>query len=365
MDPHFWKTLIRPYTKKSNLIASKQVINTLLPLLTTWIIYFTFYKTTILTLIICSVISSLLLLRCFILMHDCGHNSLFKSKKLNNIFGFLFGVITGMPQYVWSSNHAFHHKTNGDWDSYCGPLNIITTTEFGKLNDFKRFKYTLLRNPIFFPIGGFFYLLFNPRYNWIKDSTLMILYIIKYKFKKDSKIKIRELIKQFPSRSWKNMKEYKHQSLNNLMLISIWIVVSIYLGAYHFFILYIISASIGGGIGILLFTVQHNFEHAYASNKENWNYYKGAIEGSSFLILPPMLNWITANIAYHHIHHLSCSIPNYQLAKCHDDQSKHFKKVKRIHLNEVLHSLKYILWDRNKQMLISIKDYKQIPSNLN
>ncbi|TNF67256.1 MAG: fatty acid desaturase [Gammaproteobacteria bacterium] len=355
-----WKGLIRPYTQKSNYIASRQVINTLLPLFLLWAIYFTFYNVSILVLFICLILSSTLLLRCFVLMHDCGHNSLFKSKRLNNIFGFIFGVITGMPQYVWSANHAFHHKTNGDWDSYRGPLNIITTDEFTELSYSKRIKYIFLRNPLLFPIGGFIYLIFNPRYNWIKDSILMLVYVTKYKAKKNNTLSVQALLKQFPSRSWRNLNEYKHQSLNNILLISIWIILSIYFGAYHFFVLYIASASIGGGMGILLFTVQHNFEHAYASDKENWDYYKGALEGSSFLIFPPILNWITADIAYHHIHHLSASIPNYQLAKCHNDHASYFQEVKKIHLNEILYSLKYILWDKNKQILISVKEYKNI-----
>ena len=90
-------------------------------------------------------------------------------------------------------------------------------------------------------------------------------------------------------------------------------------GTVLFFSIYLISASLAAGAGIVLFTVQHNFKQSYASDSEHWDYYAGAIERTSFLILPRWLNWFTANIAYHHIHHLSSNIPNYCLIDCHNE----------------------------------------------
>ena len=96
----------------------------------------------------------------------------------------------------------------------------------------------------------------------------------------------------------------------------------------------------------MLFTVQHNFKHSYAGNDRHCDYDTGAIERSSFLIFPRWLDWFTANIAYHHIHHLSARIPNYRLIRCHNEYRTLFTDVTRLKLSEVPKALKYILWIR-------------------
>ena len=145
---------------------------------------------------------------------------------------------------------------------------------------------------------------------------------------------------------------------NNLALISIWVLMCWACGPAMFFVVYIASVSLAGGAGIVLFTVQHNFEHAYASDTARWDYYTAAIEGSSFLNLPRWLDWITVDIAYHHIHHLSASIPNYCLVKCHDENRELFANVTRIRLSKVLEASKCILWDTHAQRIISIAEYR-------
>ena len=92
------------------------------------------------------------------------------------------------------------------------------------------------------------------------------------------------------------------------------------------------SGSLAGGYGIVLFTVQHNFEHSYASADEGWDRDEAALHGTSFLILPRWLNWITADAAYHHVHHLCPSVPNYRLAACHGEHAQLFAEVTRVRL---------------------------------
>jgi omega-6 fatty acid desaturase (delta-12 desaturase) len=109
----------------------------------------------------------------------------------------------------------------------------------------------------------------------------------------------------------------------------------------------------------VLFAVQHNFEHAYATNTKRWDRDLGAIHGTSFLILPNWLNWFTANIGYHHIHHLSAQIPNYRLVDCYAQHEVLFTEVTRLKLGHVHHALKYMLWDPYAQRIISIAEYQQ------
>jgi omega-6 fatty acid desaturase (delta-12 desaturase) len=105
--------------------------------------------------------------------------------------------------------------------------------------------------------------------------------------------------------------------------------------------------------------VQHNFDHSYATDTEKWDYDTAAIRGTSFLVLPRWLNWFTANIAYHHVHHLSAAIPNYRLVKCHNEYQDLFTDVARIKLSRVHTALKYILWDTRSQRIISVAEYRQ------
>ena len=132
---------------------------------------------------------------------------------------------------------------------------------------------------------------------------------------------------------------------NNLALLSAWAIMCWYCGTLLFFTIYVLTVSIAGGLGIVLFTVQHNFEHSYATGCERWDYDAGAIEGTSFLVLPRWLNFFTANIGYHHIHHLSASIPSYRLVQCHNEYQHLFPSVTRVKLSEVCGAMKCILWD--------------------
>ena len=146
---------------------------------------------------------------------------------------------------------------------------------------------------------------------------------------------------------------------NNIVLLSAWVAMSWFIGAGLFFSVYIISVSLAGAAGIVLFTVEHNFEHSYASDTAGWDYDTAAIHGTSFLILPSWLNWFIANNGYHHVHHLSAKIPNYGLMKCHEENKDLFSDVTRVKLSQIHRAVKYILWDRHARRLISVAEYLQ------
>lgn len=353
-----WRILLAPYTNKSNATAYFQLISTSALYALAWYSYSLAIQISLFFAIPYALIVSFLILRFFVLMHDCGHGSLFDSPKLNKTFGLLLGVITGMPQYVWSKHHAYHHTTNGDWQKYKGPLSIVTTEEYQAFNPKQKRLYRLVRNPfLFVPIGGFLYVLFNPRFNWLVGSIKLFALVIKQCFTQSPKTALATL-KLAPSKKWKSAKEFRHMTYNNLLLLGFWFLMIQALGAFHFFLLYVTSLSLAGGLGILFFTVQHNFEHSYASDTENVDYFKAALEGTSYLKLPSLLNWFTADIAYHHIHHLSTAVPNYQLKKCHRNLKGEFTMVKRISLSEIPQSIEYILWDKSSSRLVTIKEFE-------
>ena len=233
----------------------------------------------------------------------------------------------------------------------------MSAEEFDKLTPPGKKRYAFIRHPVFFPLAGFIYVLFNPRFNWVKETAQVIYFIIKAKLIGQGG-SISRLFNEYKASSWKTQKEYFHQCVNNIVLFVIYSLFFMYSEMPVFLLLYVLSTSVAGGVGILFFTVQHNYEYAYAAETEQWDYYKGALEGARFLILPRALNWISADIAYHPIHHLSTAIPNYRLAQCQRDLTHLFTHVKRVHLHEVLPSLKYILWDKDQEKIISIAEYQ-------
>lgn len=146
---------------------------------------------------------------------------------------------------------------------------------------------------------------------------------------------------------------------NNVALLSACALMCWIVGPALFLPIYVVSTSLAGAGGIVLFAVQHNFEHAYASGDEGWDYVTAAIQGTSFLVLPRWLNWFTSDIAYHHVHHLSAKIPNYRLTECHEENRELFSEVPRIGLSGIPAAMKCILWDTDRRRIISVAEYEK------
>ncbi len=352
------KTIICQYAKPLNTKGFFQAMTTLVPLVAIgyaaiigvgasyWVTF----------CIILAIIP--FLVRAFILMHETGHGTLFRTRWLNKTFGFVFGVISGLSTYVWAKHHAYHHATNGNWEKYRGPLDTRSVAEFAVMTDKQQRRYEWMRTIWCAPFGGFLYLIFSPRYRWIKGTIDLICHLIKNKMAQPG-VSVKARAATFKTPYWDNATEYWHLFWNNVALLSVWVLMSWYLGVLLFFTIYVISMSFAGGVVLVLFTVQHNFDHSYASDTAAWDYNASTIQGTSFLVLPRMLNWLTANIAYHHVHHLSAGIPNYNLAQCHEEYQDLFMDVKRIKLSDIHRSLKCILWDTRSQRIISVSEYRQ------
>lgn len=351
--------LIEKYSDRSDVKAVIQCTNTLVPYLLLFFLAMKTLVTNYWAFPILILLLSLFIVRIFMLMHDCGHKSLFQTQWLNTVWGFITGVLVGMPQYVWSQHHNYHHTTNGDWEKYRGPLNILSVKEYDKLSSGKQQFYRSSRNILLAPVGAFMYFIFNPRFNWVLGSLKFVFEVLVNK-SKNLKTPFKTLVATHQSRYWKSGKEYLHMTLNNLALLSIWAVASWYFGAFAFFSVYIVSLSLAGAVGIIVFTIQHNFEGSYASNSKDWDYHHAALKGTSFLIFPKIINWFGADIAYHHIHHISARIPNYNLARCHQEYAHLFDEVHRLRLGDIAKSFKYILWDSSGQRIISVAQHDQL-----
>ncbi len=351
------KDIIRRHARADNLKGLTQVLTTLASVAllwraALWSADFSYWLTVAAVLLL-----SLFTVRAFVLMHECGHGSLFRTAWLNRAFGFILGVASGMPQYVWSKHHSFHHATNGNWEKYRGLYTTLSVDEYAAMSDAQQRMYRRKCSIATAPFAGLIYVILNPRFTWLKGSIGLVRHILKMKVAQPN-LSIRAHAASFETRYWKSYREYWHMFWNNVVLLGIWALMCWAFGTALFFTIYLISASLASGVGIILFTVQHNFEHSYASDGRYWDYDTGAIEGSSFLILPRWLNWFTANIAYHHIHHLSSKIPNYCLIECHNEYRDLFSDVTRVKLSHIPKALKYILWDTRAQRIISVTEYR-------
>lgn len=320
-----------------------QTLTTLVPLAMLWVVAIWGAEHSLWLTALATVGITLFLVRVFALMHECGHGSLYRSPSANRLMGFAFGVISGMPQYVWSQHHDYHHRHNGNWERYRGPLATLSVDEYTLLSPSQRRRYWLARHILLAPVGGFIYLILNPRINWLKGTAALLWHLLRG-----------QPITTFQCRYWKTWKEYRHMSANNIVLAGALVAACITVGTGLALAIYVLSLSVAGGVGIMLFTVQHNFDNAYATSTDGWDLDQGAMTGTSFLVLPGWMNWFTANIGYHHVHHLSAAIPNYRLVACHREYQHLFDSVPRVRLSQVPAALKCLLWDRSSERIVPL-----------
>lgn len=259
------------------------------------------------------------LTRNFIICHDCGHGSFFKSKRANQILGFISGVLTFLPSYYWSHEHAKHHAAAGDLDRRGhGDIWTLTVQEYLALPRGKRLWYRTYRNPFFlFGVAPLFVFVVNYRY-WRAGDTA-----------RDR---------------WSTIR-------TNLALIAIVVVASLTIGIKAYVMIQVPIMIVAGAFGVWLFYVQHQFETTYWERHEEWNYIRHALEGSSFYKLPRFFQWFSGNIGFHHVHHLSPRIPNYYLQKCHESHPM-FREVKHVTLWSSMKCLGYRMWDEERKKLV-------------
>jgi omega-6 fatty acid desaturase (delta-12 desaturase) len=259
------------------------------------------------------------LVRSFIIVHDCGHGSFFKSRKANRILGFFAALLTFLPSYHWSHEHAKHHAAAGDLDRRgSGDIWTLTVQEYMALPRWKRVWYRTYRNPFF-----------------LFSVAPLYVFFIHYRFwRPGDKARVR----------WSTVR-------TNLALAVIVTAASLTIGIKAYLMIQMPIMIVAGTAGVWLFYVQHQFENTYWARHEEWSYVRQALEGSSFYKLPRVLQWFTGNIGFHHVHHLSPRIPNYNLQKCHESHPM-FQSVKHLTLLSSLQSLGYRLWDEERKKLV-------------
>lgn len=273
------------------------------------------------------VLAAGLMIRTFIIFHDCGHGSFFKSQKANDFWGFVCGLVAFTPYRLWRWQHAMHHATSGNLDKRgIGDIWTLTVEEYLKSSPWRRFSYRMSRNPIIlFVIAPVFVFGIYQRFVFMKCGK----------------------------------RERASVLHTNIALAVVFVLMSFVFGFWTFLILQAAVLALATSGGLFLFYVQHQFDGAYWEENESWDFVRAAIQGSSFYKLPKILQWFSGNIGFHHIHHLSPRIPNYHLERCHKAEPV-FQEVNQLTLWQSFKTLRYRLWDEESKKLVGFSHLKKI-----
>lgn len=348
---------LKPFMASSNWIASWQIVNTLLPYGLLWWLAVVCLQQRSLWLLPVLALMVLFLARCFSLMHDCGHYSLFRSRTANRWVGFLLGIVTGIPQLPWSRGHAFHHRHNGNWEKYKGPSALVSVTTYNQLSPNNKTLYRWLRHPLMLVPGGFFYLVVKPRVELVAGLAGLLPHAL-WQWRRSPGMSWSQIVASHSSRWWHSPEEFRDLLLNNIAVVGSWIAMAAWIGAGQFWLIYAPVMAFSAAIFICIFFVQHNFPGAYAHATHDWNAMDGVLEGTSNLELPAILNWFSADIACHAIHHLCEAIPNYRLRACQQRNAHRLTGVKVLRLGDLLGCFPYVLWDEKAGILTTIASLK-------
>jgi omega-6 fatty acid desaturase (delta-12 desaturase) len=268
------------------------------------------------------------LVRLFLIQHDCGHASFFRSAQANTWTGRIIGVLTATPYDYWRRTHAIHHATSGNLDRRTlGAVETLTVDEYRARPWLLRAAYRLYRHPlVMFGLG--------PAYMFVLQHRAPI-----------------GLMRE--GRAWRSVLG------NNLGLALLILPQLLWAGPAGLLAVHLPIVVIAASIGVWLFYLQHQFEGAWWARNDRWTLQEAALHGSSHLHLPPVLRWFTANIGAHHVHHAGSRIPFYRLPEVMEDHPA-LKTMSRITLADSFRAMRLGLWDEAAGRLVSFREARRL-----
>jgi acyl-lipid omega-6 desaturase (Delta-12 desaturase) len=314
-----WKAVVARYQRPSLWRSIFQIFNSAVPYAALWFLMDRSLAISAWLILPLSILAGGFLARIFIIHHDCGHGSFFKSQTANDVVGFITGVLTFTPYHFWRFEHAVHHAGSGDLDRRdLGSVWTLTVQEYLQAPWWKRLAYRVMRNPIVL-LG-------------VAPSFLFLVY------------------HRFASARASRRDRYSVYWTNAAML-ALGVLLSLVMGLKAYLLIQLSVITVAATAGVWLFYVQHQFEGVNWQRHVKWDYTTAALQGSSFYKLPRLLQWFSGNIGFHHVHHLNPRIPNYNLEKCHN-ASAMFQEVKPLTLRSSFKALSLHLWDESQNRLV-------------
>jgi len=268
------------------------------------------------------------LLRLFAIQHDCGHGSFFATRSVNDWTGRLLGVVTLTPYDVWKRTHSVHHNSTGNLGRRgMGDIHTKTVAEYKALSWFDRLVYRVYRNPVV--LFGF-----GPAYLFFFQNRLPL--------------------------GLTEHRQFWISAMATNAVLGLWLLGVYMIGGWMpLLTIFVPSTLLAATLGMWLFYVQHQFETTHWEQDENWHMHEAALEGSSHYVMPPVLQWFSANIGIHHVHHLNSRIPFYRLTEVLDDHSA-LEDSNRMTIAESFRNARLHLWDEDSRTLVSFKEARLI-----
>ncbi len=322
-----WVRHLASYREPSHFRSIFEIAVTAIPFFALWTVaWWALSLSYILTLII-ALANGAFVVRLFAIQHDCGHSAFFRNRHAGDWVGRVLGVFTLTPYDVWKRSHSIHHSGSGNLDKRgMGDVHTMTVEEYRAATPFRRIQYRLYRHPlILFGLGPSFIFLLTNR---------------------------------LPFGMMNSLKYWVSAMGTNIVLLAI-LGVIVYFGGWMPLLLIFLPTSIAGAtIGLWLFFVQHQFEEAHWESEEDWQLHDAALHGSSHYVMPKPLQWMTANIGIHHVHHLYSRIPFYRLTEVLRDHPV-LASAQRLTIRESFKCVKLQYWDENRRKLLSHAQLKE------
>ena len=324
-----WVDVLAPFKKPDDARSWMELGVTCLAYILVWPLAIFMVGKSVLLTIPLIVIGGALMVRLFVLQHDCGHGALFASKKVNTWVGRVLGVITLTPYEYWRKMHATHHANSGNLKHRgVGDIDTLTVSEYQSLSLFKRIVYRGYRNP-------FVMFIFGPAY----------LYLLRHRWPVGSMNQ--------------GKKPWISVFSTNIFVGILFIALIAIVGWKAFLSVHIPMVVVGGSIGIWMFYVQHQFDDTHWDAPEDWQNSHAALHGSSFYDLPKPFMWITGNIGIHHVHHLSSRIAFHRLPAVLEAHPQ-LKSMGRLTFWESLKCTRLALWDQKQSKLVAFSELPKL-----
>ncbi len=314
---------LKPFCKKNESKSNWYAVSTFVMLYGSMLVSLFLFDYSIFLSILLIPVTTIFMCRSYVIEHDCGHQSLFKSKYKNAIVGNIMGFAIMIPYHMWKYIHNSHHNHVGNLDKRdMNPeMWTLTVDEYLAASSFKKVMYQFIRSKfsrfIVAPIAIFAIIFRIPNAKFDKQSNISVI--------------IHDL----------------------LYIVVAWFLLSQF-GFTKILIVYMIPVVFFFTIASYMFYAQHQFEDTYWENEKDWNYEEATFKGSTYLTAPKWINWISGNVVYHNVHHLISTIPFYNLEKAQEKLGESMRFTP-ISIFKVYSLLNYKVWDEKKKKLIPIK----------
>lgn len=317
-----WVKVLAKYRDPNTFRSIFELAVTLIPFAAIWAVAWWMLSYSYALALGLAVVNGLFLVRLFAIQHDCGHSSFFKNSRVGDWVGRALGVLTLTPYDVWRRSHSIHHASSGNLDKRgMGDILTLTVDEYRDRSWFGRLKYRAYRNPIVLFVVG-------PMYVFILQNRLPL---------------------GFMRAGW----QYWVSAMGtNVMIAAILAVIVYFGGLMPLLLIFLPTSIVAASIGVWLFYVQHQFEETHWDHNEDWQLHDAALHGSSYYVLPAALQWMTANIGVHHVHHLYSRIPFYRLTEVLRDHTV-LAQSQRMTIRESFVTVGLQLWDESERRLLS------------